>query len=347
MNVSRLFRSRWFSAWPAIVLLGGLGWLTLCLWTTTVAGADAPPAEGRPSAMSALMGALEKALADKVPKLAEGDPEGYALYRQMIGAMRSADSLSYVSHYEIKGKGFALDCTYRAWLKKPNYFRIETESPLRGKGGILIGDGSRLWIHWPQGRPFGDDDSEADKKMRATSYMTKSAPPGGHSIGHETGLLGAGLGMPIIDPSTFHGYTDSLQPYLDGVTSLPAEKVGAEECDHIEVNIMKHQRSWELWLSKADHLPRKLKQTVRVSYDIIMNEEWSEVTINAEMPNSMFAWKPPEGWTEWRMPPIEAGLMKPGTEAPDFELDSADSAAPIKLSNFRGKIVWLYVWRAG
>ena len=50
------------------------------------------------------------------------------------------------------------------------------------------------------------------------------------------------------------------QAYLDGVTSLPAEKIGDEECDHILVNIMKHQRSWEIWLSKADHLPRKMKQ---------------------------------------------------------------------------------------
>ncbi len=265
----------------------------------------------------------------------------------MIRAMRQADSLSYVSRYTMQGKGdFKIGCTYQAWLKKPNYFRVETESPSRGKGGILIGDGRRLWIYWPQGRPFGDDQSEEDKKSRPTSYMTKPAPPGGHSIGHETGYLGSGLGMPIIDPSTFHGYTDSLQPYLDGVTSLPAEKIGDEDCDHIEVSIMKHQRSWELWLSKADHLPRKLKQIVRVSYDIVMTEEWSAVTINGDIPDAMFAWKPPEGWTEWRMPPIEAGLLKPGADAPDFELASADGGK-IKLSDYRGKIVWFYVWRAG
>ena len=28
------------------------------------------------------------------------------------------------------------------------------------------------------------------------------------------------MSMPIIDPSTFHGYTDSLQAYLDGVKGL-------------------------------------------------------------------------------------------------------------------------------
>ncbi len=176
--------------------------------------------------------------------------------------------------------------------------------------------------------------------------MTKPAPQGGHSIGHETGFLGAGLGMPIIDPSTFHGYTDSLQAYVDGVKSLGAEKVGAEDCDQIEVSIMKHQRSWFLWLSKRDHLPRKLRQVVRVSYDIVMTEEWSSVTLDADIPDSMFAWKPPAGWTEWMQPPIEAGLLKPGTLAPDFELASADGGR-IKLSDYRGRVVWFYVWRAG
>ncbi len=40
--------------------------------------------------------------------------------------------------------------------------------------------------------------------------------------------------MTILDPSTFHGYTDSMQPYIDGVKSLPDEKVEDEDCDGIE-----------------------------------------------------------------------------------------------------------------
>ena len=45
-----------------------------------------------------------------------------------------------------------------------------------------------------------------------------------------------------------------------------------------------------------------------MSYDIVMNEEWSSVTINADIPNTMFAWKPPEGWTQWKnAPPRRTG----------------------------------------
>jgi outer membrane lipoprotein-sorting protein len=278
------------------------------------------------------------------------EPAAHALYNQMIQAMRKADSLSYVSHYTFEAKGLTLDCQYRAWLKKPNYFRVETKplgrSASRYTGGVLIGDGRRLWIYWPDGRPRWElVDIKDEPEARRKSYMTKPAPPGGHSIGHEVAYLGS-ISMPILDPSTFHGYTDSLQEYLDGVRGLGTEKAGSEDCDKIEVSIMKGQRIWYLWLSRRDHLPRKLKQIVRVSFDLVINEQWSAVTLNAEIPNSMFAWKPPKDWKEWRMPKPEERLLKPGAAAPDFELASADGGR-IKLSGYRGRVVWFYIWRAG
>ena len=46
------------------------------------------------------------------------------------------------------------------------------------------------------------------------------------------------------------------------------------------------------------------------------------------------------------MPDIEEGLLKPGTVAPDFDLASADGSR-LKLSNFRGQVVWLNKWRCG
>jgi peroxiredoxin len=46
------------------------------------------------------------------------------------------------------------------------------------------------------------------------------------------------------------------------------------------------------------------------------------------------------------MPPTEAGLLQPGVVAPDFELASIEGGT-IRLSDFRGKYVWLFKWRFG
>jgi outer membrane lipoprotein-sorting protein len=278
----------------------------------------------------------------------ENQPEARALYDGMIEAFRKPDSLSFKSEYRWEARGQELGhCTYTAWLKKPNQFRVESTSADGQRGGTLIGDGQTMWLFWKGDRPhFSVEDQESYSKTRSQVYMTKPAPPGGHSIGHEVGLLGTGMAMPILDPSTFFGYTDSLQPYLDGVMGRGTEKVGEEECDVIELSLMKHQRSWTLWISQKDHLPRKLDQVVRVSYEILMHEVWSQIVIDGEMPAEKFVWAPPEGWQQWTLPKPEDRLLKPGTPAPDFELLAADGSK-IKLSDYREKIVWFYIWRAG
>jgi len=299
------------------------------------AAAQAEPVEvtpqGEPNEATSKVESIEDGFKD--------EPEAHALYEKMIETMRNAETLYY--------KGDCGDCTYMIWMKKPNYFRVETVNAQGVECGTLVGDGDYLWIYWPQDRPhFSSEDRDSYEKTRSNVYMTKGTPIGRHSIGHEVGLLGAGMGMTIIDPSTFHGYTDSLQPYLDGVKSWGTENAGDQECDVIEVSFMKRQRIWYLWLSKQDHLPRKLKQVVRVARPIVGYEHWSEVTINAEIPMEKFAWSPPEGWQQWSLPGPEERLLKPGKEAPDFELLLADGSK-IKLSDCRGKAVWFYMWRAG
>ena len=281
------------------------------------------------------------------------EPAAHKLYTGMVEAMRQAKALSWVSDYRWEARGAELGhATYKFWLKKPNYARVEAVSARDAKaGGILVGDGDYFWIYWPNGKPRyswenkGKHAEEYEKYGRVF-YMKERTPVGRHSIGHQVEYLVAGMSMTILDPSTFHGYTDSLQGYIDGVQGQGIEKVGEEECDVIEVSFMKHQRSWQLWLSRKDHLPRKLKEVIRVSYDILIHEVWSDLAIDPEIPAEKFRWSAPTGWKEWRVPSIGEGLLTAGTVAPDFELHSV-AGDSIKLSNFRGKIVWLNKWRCG
>jgi outer membrane lipoprotein-sorting protein len=272
------------------------------------------------------------------------EPKARALFEKMIETMRQAESLSYTGKCSSKDW---VDGTYTIWMKKPNYFLVETIDGQGEKGGTLVGDGNDLWIYWPGDCPLLDSSRNryGYEKTQSKVYIRESTPVGRHSIGHKMGPLRAGVGT-IIDPSTFHGYTDSLQPYLDGVRSRGTEKVDGQNCDVIEVSFMKRQRIWFLWLSREDHLPRRLKQVVRGAGVLVSLEHWSEVTINAEIPDEKFAWLPPAGWQQWQEPIAEEKLLKPGAMAPDFELKLA-KGGKVKLSDYQGKIVWLYIWRAG
>ena len=278
------------------------------------------------------------------------EAQARALYDKMIEALRQPQTLSYKSNYRWSWGQQSEHCTYTVWLKKPNCFRVEAVSEDGKRRGTIIGDGESLWLFWSGDRPrFKEErDEESYLRTRSKVYMKDATPPGAHhSIGHKTPYLGVGMAMPVIDPSsTFHGFKDLLRPYLDGVMGIGTEKIGDEECDGIEVSFMKHQRSWYLWLSRKDHLPRKLRSVLRWSQDLVVEEIWSEVGINGEISQEKFLWTPPEGWQQWEVPNSEDALLKPGTQAPDFELTSLDGGR-IKLSDFRNKIVWLYLWRAG
>jgi len=276
------------------------------------------------------------------------EPDAHALYDKMLETMRDAETIYYECEHQWEAQGLKLGrCTYRIWMKKPNYVRIEASSYVGGNKGILVGDGEYFWIYWPAGRPFfpGTDTTEYER-TRLSSYMRKPAPTGMHSIAHDVGLLGVGMSMTILEPSVFHGYNDPMEPYLDGVRGMGTESVGDEECHVIEASFMDHQRSRYIWLSKFDNLPRKLEEVVRLETGILKQEFWSDVSTNDDMPMEKFAWKPPQGWVQYQTPELEEGLLKVGVDAPDFEAISAEGET-LRLSDYRGRVVWLVFWRVG
>jgi len=276
------------------------------------------------------------------------EPEAEAIYAKLLKTLRDAETLTYQSEYRSIYKGRESQrSSYSAWLKKPNHFRIEARSP-QGKGGTIVGDGIQMWIHWTGTRPrFNREHYGRWEETSKDVYMRKPTPPAGHSIAHQTSLLGANMGMAILNPSRFHGAANSMDRYFDGVRGLGEKVIDGEECVGIEVSFMSHQRSKYYWISRRDHLPRRLKQIVRVGAgDLIMHETWSKIRLNDPVDNGRFVWMPPKGWKQWRMPPPTSQRAKRGAKAPAFEAKLL-SGKDARLSDYRGKIVWLVFWRVG
>jgi len=280
------------------------------------------------------------------------EPAAHRRFDQMIETLRSADSLSYDCRHTWKiDEQLITDVNYHVWLKKPNYFRVEVKTVPEGETCfVLIGDGENSWMYWPLGRPRWSLVPESDEEYansRFNSYRKQSAPAGDYSIGHSLEFASENcMAIPAVNPSLFHVRESPLWEFLDGVRALETTKVGAEKCEVIEVSMFDGQRTSTLWLSQSDNLPRKTKQIVRVRRESVLVEEWSSVALNEEIPNSKFEWDPPSDWTEWVRPDSEARLLKPGTEAPPFELVSAEGGT-IKLSDYDGEVLWIYFWRVG
>ena len=276
--------------------------------------------------------------------IVKDEPEAHALYDIMIEALRKTENLSYKC--TCSGPDGRI-CTYLIQLKKPNAFRIEVTNDPSLKSNMLVGNGDWLWIYWQGVRPYlSIDDAEGYAKTRSEVYIKKTNPAGKDSIVREINLLGIIWYDLILDPSTFHGYEDSLEPYIDGVRSRGPYTIRGEACDIIEVSYMKAQRTRYFGICKEDHLPRQIKQIDRLAENHVRIEEWSDIKSKVIIPEHKVTWSPPDGWRQWNVPGPDDVLLKSGQEAPDFDLLSVDGDR-IKLSDYRGKMVWLCLWECG
>jgi peroxiredoxin/outer membrane lipoprotein-sorting protein len=275
-----------------------------------------------------------------------GDAPALAIYRGMHAAMRGARSLSYESEYvrETGGKEIGRS-SYRMSLGKPNYARLESRSEDGTRTGVLILDGRQMWIYWPDGRPYiHESDSATNARDVRMSYIRKDAEKGVHSIARETSVLGTGMSMTIVDPSIFHGSPDLMDALLESVRSVGSVNADGEVCDIIEASYLKGQRTRVFWIARRDRLPRMLEETVRGKRDIVVRERWRHVVVDGAISKERFTWKPPAGWEEYRLQSLDDGLLKPGSEAPDFDLVLLDGSR-FRLSEHRGEVVWLSFWR--
>jgi len=280
------------------------------------------------------------------PAAVRGDVEALALYRSMHAAIRDARTLAYESEYVRETDGRELGRSgYRMILRKPNLARLESRSEDGTRTGVLVLDGRRMWIFWPDGRPYiHESDSIANMQDGRRSYIRKDAPRGAHSIARETSVLGTGMSMTVLDPSIFHGSRDLMDDLLESVRGAGSINVDGEVCDIVVASYLEGRRTREFWISRRDRLPRRLEETMRGKRDIVVRERWRNVVVNGAVAKDRFKWNPPPGWEEYRLQALGDGLLKPGSKAPDFDLPLLDGTR-FRLSEHRGKVVWLSFWR--
>lgn len=285
---------------------------------------------------------IEKIFDDVIA--ATPSPKIYPLFNDMIQALHNAKSMHYETEIDFKGKNYERKSKYKIWLKKPNFVRIEAYH--NGELiGTMVGDGENFWFFWAKHRPrMSSEDIASYELTKYNSYYRLDARPGKHSIWHI--VMRTGGGMMVFQPSYFHKCPDALDKRIDSVIVNEKEKIGNETCDFIEVSYLDHQRSRYFWLGENDHLPRKIKEVTRVSYDLITEENWSNLSVNLEIPDSIFVWTPPEGWTELVDPSLASRLLAIGTPAPDFSFELMDGKT-FTLSDYKGKIVLINFWRVG
>lgn len=280
--------------------------------------------------------------------LVKGEPAARATYTRMVESLKGAQSLYIESRCrgEYAGKELTRG-TYKLWLKKPSFARMEGISEDGATRGVLVGGGRGFWIYWPNGRArWGFEDSTSWAKSYLTSYMHFPVPANLFSLAHEVNYLGIGIPMTIIEPSVFHGCPDLLEETMDSVSTIGTERIDGEQCTVIEVSYMNGQRMRRLWVSERNNLPRKLTQSIKVASSMMDYEDWTKVEVDRSISDSLFSWKPPDAWTEFRIPDIEEGLLRKGAMVPDFHLRLI-SGEDFTLSAQRGKPVLVNFWRVG
>ncbi|MCA9125676.1 MAG: redoxin domain-containing protein [Planctomycetales bacterium] len=137
-----------------------------------------------------------------------------------------------------------------------------------------------------------------------------------------------------------------MAKHIDGFRYLGSESIHGDDCDKIEVSILDRQRSQYYWIADLDFLPRRVLEIVRLQNEVVTREEWSQVRLNEEIADKMFSWTPPAGWQQWVLPKKNLNWPPIGSQAPEFALRSIDGKR-VRLSEFRGNVVWLNFWRLG
>ncbi len=245
------------------------------------------------------------------------------------------------------------DKGYSVWLKKNNLARVELRD-LRfpDDGTNLIYDGKNLWS-WFIGKNLSVvlDRNTVLGEIKNV-YMTRDISAGS-SLSHDMVSYGTSVSMPVLYLNKFFGYSPAIEAegMLAGYQGI--DSVEGMKMHHIKVVMMGGQRIADYWLAASDYLPRKMEEklSMNASNYYFKRELWSKVAINEALPDSLFAWEPPENWREYTLPDEEIlmdSIVKKRENLYDtFTGLTLIDGGTFNLRNYKGQMVLIVFWRLG
>lgn len=206
--------------------------------------------------------------------------------------------------YEVRSCTGNTTNTIKVWLKRPNLVRIESAGDLGG--GTLIKDGTTMWLYYR-------DSNEYVKFPQAKVRPT----------------LDNLLGVLFFEKVTGNR--------LDNVAEI---RVTTEKSPEGELRVL----SWKSDSMESLHwvdVKGALLRSRKTSSQGVVEETYGRIDLCPELAEDTFTFAPPKGARE--IPTWEAGLLRVGWPAPDFEVTDLEGKT-VRLSDFKGKTVLLNFW---
>ncbi len=288
----------------------------------------------------------------------DGDTvRGRLFFNQMNSALLEAKTLRLncyqVQESNMDGKEWNHEIKYTVWLKKGNMARVEIRDvAFPDDGSNIIYNGKRMWAWFVGENATVALDKNTILGKVKNRYMTKDISRGA-SLSHDIMNYGASVSMPVIYLSRFFGFHSTLEDEEMIVSYMGEDPVNGTMTHHIKVAMLGGQRIAEYWIATADNLPRKMEETLvmNVSASSRRTERWNNVSLNIEMPDSLFSWKPPDNWIEYSHPSENAMVDSLKELKKNLYGTFSNLAMPgggtFNLSDYSGKVVLLVFWRLG
>ena len=283
--------------------------------------------------------------------------KGRVYFKLMNKALVDAKTLRFscyqVQESNLDGKNWHHEIKYGVWLKKGNRARVEIRDiKFPDDGSNIIYDGKSLWAYYVGTNSTVALDENTSLGKVKNIYMTKDISQGS-SLSHDLMDYGSSVSMPVLYLSKFFGYQSSLEDGEMIVNYIGQDTVSGIMTHHIKVVMLGGQRIADYWISITDNLPRKMEEilVMNASASSRRTERWSNVSLNEDLSDSLFCWKPPDSWIKYSHPTPKAmedsqKSMKKNLYGTFANLELLGGGT-FNLSDYGGKTVLLVFWRLG